>query len=77
MGFALVLAVFERTQRGQAKYHQTGKRHMKMPPAPLTGWRAWLAFGLCLVPVVFGFALPAIVLFDMGLGSEQNLFAKR
>ncbi|MFK7753400.1 MAG: ABC transporter permease [Sedimentitalea sp.] len=75
--FALFLAVLERTQRGQAQYHQAGKRHVAMPPAELQGWKAALALGLCLVPVVFGFALPAVVLFDMGLGSEQNLLSRR
>ncbi|MCA0873859.1 iron ABC transporter permease [Seohaeicola saemankumensis] len=75
--FALMLAVAERSTRGKARYHDAGKRHMKMPPAELTGWRAALAFTLCVVPVALGFLLPAVILFDMGLGSEQDLLSRR
>jgi iron(III) transport system permease protein len=77
LGFALLLAVLERAQRGNARYHQTGKRHMALPPVKLTDWRAALAFALCVTPVVLGFALPALILFDMGLGSEQDLLSRR
>ncbi len=77
LGFALLLAVTERIQRGQARYHGAGKRHTKMPPAQLHGVRAALAFLLCIVPVIFGFLLPAVVLFEMGLGSQQDLFSPR
>ena len=75
--FALMLAVAERSTRGKARYHDAGKRHMKMPPAELTGWRAALAFTLCVVPVALGFLLPSVILFDMGLGSEQDLLSRR
>ncbi len=77
LGFALFLAVVERTQRGKAQYHQAGKRHASMPPARLRGWQAGLALLLCVIPVVLGFVLPALILFDMGLGSEQDLFSRR
>lgn len=77
LGFALMLAVAERTTRGQAQYHHAGKRHMKMPPADLTGARAALAFALCATPVLLGFLLPAVVLLWMGLGSEQDLLSRR
>ncbi|MHA6263078.1 ABC transporter permease [Arenibacterium sp. CAU 1754] len=77
LSFALLLAVVERTQRGKAKYHQAGKAHMTMPPSDLTGWRAAFAFLLCAAPVLFGFVLPTVILFNMGLGSEQDLFSRR
>lgn len=77
LSFALLLAVIERTQRGQAKYHQSGKHHMSMPPSHLTGWRAASALTLCVIPVVLGCVLPAIILFDMGMGSEQDLLSRR
>lgn len=77
LGFALMLAVLERTQRGEAKYHQSGKRHQSLPAADLTGWRAAVAVTLCAIPVILGFALPAVILFDMGLGSEQDLLSRR
>ncbi|MEX0283149.1 MAG: ABC transporter permease [Paracoccaceae bacterium] len=77
LSFALVLAVLERSQRGKAQYHGAGKRHHRMPPAALTGWRAAGAIVLCAVPVVFGFLLPVVVLTEMGLGSEQDLTSRR
>ena len=77
LGFALILAVLERYQRGDARYHQAGKHHVAMPPAPLKGWRAALAVTLCATPVVLGFALPAVILLEMGLGSEQDLLSRR
>ncbi|XHY16881.1 hypothetical protein SuNHUV7_16730 (plasmid) [Pseudoseohaeicola sp. NH-UV-7] len=75
--FALMLAMLERYQRGNAKYHDTSKRHQTMPPAELHGVRAALAFFLCAVPVVFGCLLPVAILLQMGLGSEQDLFSSR
>ncbi|MGR3761543.1 ABC transporter permease [Roseobacteraceae bacterium NS-SX3] len=75
--FALTLAVLERSTRGRAKYHHAGKQHMRMPPAELTGLQAAAAWGLCAVPVLLGFLLPAAVLLSMGLESEQDLFSRR
>ncbi|MES0862102.1 iron ABC transporter permease [Ruegeria sp. SCPT10] len=77
LGFALMLAVAERTLRGNAKYHQSGKHHVAHPAANLTGWRALGAFLLCAVPVLFGFVFPVLILVDMGLESEQNLLSDR
>lgn len=77
LGFALFLAMIERTQRGRAKYHQPGKSDLSMPPAELKGWQAGLALALCVTPVVLGFALPTMILFKMGLGSEQDLLSNR
>ncbi len=77
LAFALMLAVAERTQRGRAKYHQAGKAHISMPPAVLKGWHAVLALILCVTPVVLGFVLPVLILFQMGLESEQDLLSRR
>ncbi len=75
--FALILALAERAQRGEAKYHQSGRRQHSLPPAALHGWRAALAFMLCAVPVLLGFVLPVVILVSMGLGSEQDLLSHR
>lgn len=77
LSFALILAVVERSTRGKARYHQAGKRHAAMAPIELKGMQATLAWLLCAVPVCFGFLLPVIVLFSMGLESEQTLFSRR
>ncbi|MEM7319801.1 MAG: iron ABC transporter permease [Pseudomonadota bacterium] len=77
LSFALLLAVFERLRRGRAKFYQTGKRQVKLPAADLKGLSAVLAFGLCSVPVLFGFLLPVLVLFEMAVESEQVLWSRR
>jgi iron(III) transport system permease protein len=77
LGFALTLAVVERSTRGKARYHQAGKQHNKMPPADLKGRHVVIAWGLCAIPVLLGFLLPVVILIDMGLESEQNLFSRR
>ncbi len=77
LGFALVMAIAERTQRGKAKYYQTGKQHAAQPAAKLKGAKAFAAFLLCAIPVLFGFLLPVVILVQMGLESEQNLLSRR
>ncbi|CUH45169.1 ABC transporter permease [Ruegeria atlantica] len=77
LGFALVMAVAERTQRGKAKYYQAGKSHASLPSAQLKGWQSAAAITLCAIPVVLGFLLPVFILIQMGLTSEQNLLSRR
>ncbi|WP_281708093.1 ABC transporter permease [Phaeobacter italicus] len=77
LGFALALALAERTTRGRARYHHAGKQQAKMPPVELRGGQAALAIVFCALPVLLGFVLPVLVLFEMGLESEQSLFSKR
>jgi len=77
LSFALLLAMLERVQRGSAKYHDPARQTNAMPAARLRGARAGLAFVFCALPVLFGAVLPAVVLFFMGLGSEQDLLSPR
>ncbi|MBB3994412.1 iron(III) transport system permease protein [Sulfitobacter undariae] len=77
LSFALILAMLERLQRGAAKYHDPARQAKSAPTMPLTGWRATGAVVLCGLPVLLGAVLPIIVLFSMGLGSEQNLLSER
>ncbi|SMP24092.1 iron(III) transport system permease protein [Roseibium denhamense] len=75
--FALFLAILERMQRGAARNHHAGKRFELMPPHILTGWGRIGAWAACGLPVLFGFVLPLVLLFEMGLRSEQDLFSQR
>lgn len=77
LSFALLLAMLERIQRGNAKYHDPARRAQAAPPLELKGVQAIGATVLCAMPVIFGAVLPIIVLFWMGLGSEQNLLSAR
>lgn len=77
LGFALIAAVLERMQRGAARHHAAGARFERMPPSRLRGWHAVAATLACGLPVLFGFALPVVLLFDMGIGSGQDLLSPR
>ena len=77
LSFALLLAMLERLQRGDAKYHDPARQAQAVPATQLSGWRGMAATLLCAVPVTFGAVLPIVVLFSMGIGSEQNLLSAR
>jgi iron(III) transport system permease protein len=62
MIFVLAVVVLERWSRGRGRVHHTSSRHQALPrfrlPAPL----AAAAFIACLLPIFFGFLLPAAAL---------------
>jgi len=60
LGFVIVLLALERANRGRAAYYGIAPR--KARPHRLRGGRAALALAACAAPVVFGFALPALLL---------------
>ena len=63
LAFVVVLVALERVNRGRAVYHGTAPR--KTRPQRLRGGRAALAFVACVLPVLFGFALPAAILAEL------------
>ena len=58
---ALMLQV-ERAARQGARFHHTTGRYQAIPFQDLYGAKAWAAVAACLVPVLFGFAVPFAVL---------------
>ncbi|WP_147124713.1 ABC transporter permease [Shimia ponticola] len=76
LAFALILAVLERSSRGDAQYH-SGKRQEGMARINLGTKGRWLAALLCALPVLFGVIIPVIALWAMALGSEQDLMSRR
>ena len=75
--FALVVATLERIQRGAARNHGAGNVARRAKQTRLSGWKAYGAFLFCATPVFLGFILPLMLLFEMSLGSEQQLFSAR
>lgn len=69
LGFVVVLLALERANRGRAAYYGIAPR--KARPLRLRGARAALALAACAAPVVFGFALPALLL--GGLALEESI----
>ena len=75
----VVLAVLlaERWSRGPARYYHTSGRYRRLSRHPLSGWRAGLAFGFCILPVVFGFLLPGAILLEMSIEAGDAQFGSR
>ncbi len=70
----VALLMIERRQRGRMQFHARQPR-----PAPrqrLSGWAAWRATLLCVVPIVLGFVLPASLLLRASLGVETGIDAR-
>lgn len=62
MSFVFILIVLERWSRNRALYHHIGSRSRPLNLVHLKGRSAWIAFILCLMPVLFGFLLPTLQL---------------
>ena len=67
LGLVAVLILLERVSRGRARYHDTSGRR-RASPQSLRGWKAMLAMVGCAIPVVVGFALPALLLLRLAFG---------
>ena len=68
-----LLVILERWSRKQAQYHHTSSRYTRLPQYRLNGCRAWLAVLACLVPLFFGFLLPAFQLGIWGLETYDTM----
>jgi iron(III) transport system permease protein len=77
MGVAFTLVLLERIERGGRRHHEAGKRIEAIARHQLTGWRAAGAVGICLPPILGGFVIPLIVLFEMAVTSGQNPLSPR
>jgi len=60
--FVAFLVLAERFSRRKQRFHHTTSRYQASPGYELVGWARRLATLGCLLPVVFGFLLPAAVL---------------
>lgn len=59
LAFVFVLIVLEQWSRRRARFHHTSSRYSRLPRYRLHGTRGLLAFVACLIPVAFGFLIPA------------------
>ncbi len=60
--FVFTLVLVERASRRKAQYHHATNRYQQLPQYQLTGMKAWIACFACLMPLLFGFILPAVQL---------------
>ncbi|MFT5131750.1 MAG: iron(III) transport system permease protein [Gammaproteobacteria bacterium] len=60
--FIMLVVLLEAWSRRQARYHHTSNRYSKLVQSPLQGWPRLLAMMACILPVAFGFLIPAVQL---------------
>jgi iron(III) transport system permease protein len=71
--FVFVLVIIERWSRKRAQYHHTSNRYSSLPQYRLRGYRSWLAFCACFIPLLLGFLLPASQLAIWGFETYQTM----
>lgn len=72
LAFVFAVVLLERASRGQKQYYNTSGRHQALPEYALRGWRAWLAWAVCAVPVTVGFVLPSLLLGWMAIETGDS-----
>jgi len=77
MSFVFLLILLERWSRRRARFHHSGNKHIMPKRYPLGSWKRWLAFVACLLPVLFGFVLPAGQLLAWTLTTAQQTLDSR
>ncbi|PWQ99029.1 ABC transporter permease [Leucothrix arctica] len=77
LSFVVVLIFMERYSRRHARFHSTSNTENRGQRYKLKGWSAFWATFACVLPVLFGFIVPAVQLLywtlnnaDYALGSE-------
>ena len=77
LSFVLFLLMAERISRGRARYHNTTGRNRPLAGAHLRGFSAFFAFVGCMLPLLLGFILPALLLLKMALTEGDAQFGER
>ncbi|WCR00414.1 iron ABC transporter permease [Paracoccus aestuarii] len=72
LGIIVVLALWERISRRNARYHQSARQPRPIQRSRLSGWRAWGATLACLMPFAMGFVLPVGVILSYALAYPQG-----
>src|SRR5690606_285430 len=75
LAIAVLLIVLERRSRGRARFHVASNLRENAAPGDLAGWRAAAAVGACALPVLLGFAVPAIHLLHLAARSDIPMAA--
>lgn len=74
LAFVVFILLLERASRGRARVHGAARSE---PAWRLTGWRGWAAMAACLLPVLLGFAVPALMLCEMAFVDGDAQFGPR
>ena len=75
MVFVAAVMVIELAGRRRARFYQGGgHKHARIA---LNGSRRWIASAICAVPIVFGFALPTMILLKLAITDGDSNFGTR
>jgi iron(III) transport system permease protein len=72
LGFVVLLLALEKLTHGRARFHNTTGRSRPQHGMRLAGVKAVSAFVICLLPLLAGFVLPALLLVRMALGAAGS-----
>ena len=73
LGLVVVLLTMEKAARGRARFDE-GAAHRPLTPWSLTGFKAWAATAVCLIPLTLGFLLPGGRILQLAwLGAADGL----
>ncbi len=72
LAFVFALILLERWSRQRARFHHTSNKYSGIHRYQLKGGKAWLALVACALPLLFGFALPALQLLQWTLFSAED-----
>ncbi len=75
--FVVLLLWLERMNRNEARYDHTTGKYKQIDGYQLSARQSLLAITFCLLPLLFGFLLPAITLLWMHLADGHNLLSQR
>ncbi|MEE2023925.1 MULTISPECIES: ABC transporter permease [Alkalimonas] len=75
--FVLFLLVLEQWSRRKIRYYHQGQKDSRTPRKLLTGGRGWVVLLLCLLPLLFGFVVPATQLTLWALATWQQTMDER
>lgn len=76
MFFVAILILLERLSRSQARYYQAGSTYQSPPKHQLSGMRAIFSLLVCLIPLTFGFIVPAVYLSYLTVANAEYTLNK-
>ena len=77
LSFVFLVLLIEKLSRRGASFHSASHRKRLRNVYRLRGWRAGAAVSFCVMPLVFGFLLPAGIMLYMALTSGDAQFGTR
>ncbi|MBS3916509.1 MAG: iron ABC transporter permease [Sulfuritalea sp.] len=75
--FVVLVLLLERASRGRARFNNTTGRNRPQPGHRLSGFSAFGAMLVCIVPLLLGFLVPAGILLEMALTEGDAQFGSR